>query len=331
MAAFRIAIVLATIGIPALLAPLLVPSCRRRPGTTWRVLAAIVCLIPLSAPLAVAGRGRPGFTMIVAILGGIVMLKAIDWLANPRHQDERLRVLLALTFWPALQIEDVGVRIGGIERRRTAARRLGAGAVGLIVGLLLTALGQSLDLPARGIWLDSSLKALEIYALAGGANSLMVGAFALAGYRVTDAFRYPIFARSVLDFWSRYNVWIHRWLKRHVFEPIGWRRRRPALGILAVFALSGLLHEYLIVVAFPGLIGRQFAFFGLHGLGALGGAWLGRTYRRAAGHRPPNGLAIAATLAFVLVTAPLFIQCMDRIIDLHRDVGARVLERFALR
>ena len=200
--------------------------------------------------MAVVGTGRPGFTMIVAILGGIVMLKAIDWLANPRHEDEPLRVLLALTFWPALQIEDVGVRIGGIDggesrARRVDGSRLGAGAVGLVVGLLLTALGQSLDLPARGIWLDSSLKALEIYALAGGANSLMVGAFALAGYRVTDAFRYPILARSVLDFWSRYNVWIHRWLKRHVFEPIGRRRRRPALGILAAFALSGLLHEYL--------------------------------------------------------------------------------------
>jgi hypothetical protein len=330
MAAFRIAIVLATVGIPALLAPLLVRSRRRRPGTTWKVLAAIVCLIPLSAPMAVAGMGRPGFTMIVAILGGIAMLKAIDWLANPRHRDERLKVFLALTFWPALQIEDVGVRIGGMERRGSAVRRLGAGAVGIVVGLLLTALGQSLDLPARGIWLDSSLKALEIYALAGGANALMVGAFALAGYRVSDGFRYPILARSVLDFWSRYNVWIHRWLKRHVFAPIGRRRRRPALGILAAFALSGLLHEYLIVVAVPGLIGRQFAFFGLHGLGALGGAWLDWNYRIATGHRPPNGLAIAATLAFVLATAPLFIQCMDRFIDLHRDVGARVLERLTL-
>src|SRR5581483_11852986 len=99
----------------------------------------------------------------------------------------------------------------------------------------------SLDLPARGIWLDSSLKVFEIYAMAGGANSMMVGAFAVAGYRVTDGFRYPILARSVLDFWSRYNVWIHRWLKRHVFEPIGRRGRRPATGILAVFALSGLL------------------------------------------------------------------------------------------
>jgi hypothetical protein len=332
MTAVRVAIVLAALGLPSLLAPLLVRFRRRRPGAPWRILAAIVCLVPLSAPCVLFGTGRPGVTMLIAILGGIVMLKAIDWLANPRREDERLRVRLALTFWPALEIEDVGVRIAEIrERRALAARRLAAGAVGLAVGLFLTAAGQWLDFPARGIWLDSSLKVFEIYALAGGGNSLMVGALALAGYRATDAFRYPILARSVLDFWSRYNVWIHRWLKRHVFDPIGRRRRRPALGILAVFAVSGILHEYLVVVAVPELIGRQFAFFGLHGLGALGGVGLGRTYRAATGRRAPRGLAIAATLAFVLATAPLFIRCMDRIIDLHRDLGEGVLERFAFR
>src|SRR5262249_28501992 len=149
---------------------------------------------------------------------------------------------------------------------------------------------------------DSSIKAMEIYLLAGGVNDLMVATFSLAGYRVSDAFRYPILAHSVLDFWSRYNVWIHRWLKRHVFEPIGRRRRRPVLGILAVFAVSGLLHEYLILVVIPELLGWQFAFFGLHGLGAISGAWLGRRYQAIAGRRTPRPLAIAATLGFVLAT-----------------------------
>ena len=303
MAAIRVAFVLVVLGVPSLLAPLLVRFRPRIPAPLWRSLAVIVCLVPLSAPFAWVRTDRPGHTVLIAILGGIVMLKAIDWLSNPRHEDQPLRVWLALSFWPALEIEDVGVRIIGIPGRMAlAVRRLAGGAAGVAVGLLLTAVGQSLDLPARSIWLDGSLKALEIYALAGGANSLMVGAFGFAGYRVTDAFRYPIFARSVLDFWSRYNVWIYRWLKRHIFEPIGRRRRRPALGILAVFAVSGLLHEFLFVVAVPEMIGWQFAFFGLHGLGALGGAWLGRSYRAIAGRRAPRALAIAATLGFVLLT-----------------------------
>jgi hypothetical protein len=317
--------VLVALGVPSLSAPLLVRFGRRLPRRVWRSFGFIICLVPALAPLAWIPSNRPGMTMLIAIAGGIVALKAIDWLANPRFEDQPWRVWLSLTLWPALQIEDVGVRIDGDARREVVAKRLLPGVAGLAVGLILTALGQSLGLPERGIWLDSTLKALEIYAMAGGANDLMVAALALAGYRATDAFHYPIFARSVLDFWSRYNVWIHRWLKRHVFEPVGLRRRRPALAILAVFAVSGLLHEYLMVVAVPELVGRQFAFFGLHGLGAIGGAWLGRRYRMIAGRRAPRVLAIAATLGFVLLMAPIFIRCMDQIIDLHHDVGQWVL------
>jgi MBOAT, membrane-bound O-acyltransferase family len=327
MMALRAAFVLIALGIPALLAPILV---RRGRGLSVQVrtfLAFIVCLVPSTAPLACDPANHPGTTFLIAILGGIVTLKAIDWLSNPRHEDQHLRVRLALAFWPALQIEDVGVRIDRTDRRMSlAAPRLSAGSARLVVGLALTAAGQALDLPARGIWLDSSLKAFEIYALAGGANDLMVAALALAGYRAADAWRYPILARSVLDFWSRYNVCIHRWLKHHTFEPIGRRGRRPNLGILAVFAVSGLLHDYLVVVAMPELIGRQFAFFGLHGLGAIAGAWLGRRYRAIAGRRVPRALAIAATLGFILLTAPIFIRCVDRFIDLHRDVGGWLLK-----
>ena len=139
----------------------------------------------------------------------------------------------------------------------------------------------------HGFLVDGLFKALEIYLLAGGANSLLVGTFALAGYRVLDAFRYPIFAHSVLDFWSRYNVCIHRWLKRHIFEPLA-RRRRPTLGILAVFAFSGLMHGYFFLPFAPDLFGWQLAFFGVHGLGAIAGFRLGRAFQAPAGRHVPR-------------------------------------------
>ena len=158
-----------------------------------------------------------------------------------------------------------------------------------------------------------------------GANHLLVGSFALAGFQLRDGFRYPILAHSVLDFWGRYNVWIHRWLKQHIFEPIGLKRRRPVLGILAVFATSGLLHEYLFLPVDRSVLGWQLAFFLIHGLGAIAGVGIGRVFRRISGRRTPRALAIAATLAFVLLTAPVFIHCLDRVVDLHRGLGAWVL------
>jgi len=266
-------------------------------------------------------------TWLVGILGGIVMIRAIDWLARPRLEGDLIRVWLVLTVWPALEIGDVAIRLPRMkERIGDVIRRTVAGLAGLAGGFALAALGQRMGVPERGFLLDGTFKSLEIYLMAGGANNLLVGAFALAGYRVFDGFRYPILAHSVLDFWSRYNVWIHRWLKRHIFEPLA-RRRRPALGILAVFVFSGLVHEYFFLPFAPDLFGWQLTFFVLHGLGAIAGFRLGRTFQAVAGRRVPRPLAIATTLGFVLLTAPIFIHALDRVVDLHRDVGGWVLSK----
>jgi hypothetical protein len=122
---------------------------------------------------------------------------------------------------------------------------------------------------------------------------------------------------------------MHRWLKHNVFEPIGRRRRRPVMGILAAFAFSGLCHEYLFLPVTRELLGWQFTFFGLHGLGAIAGAWLGRTFHAVSGRPFPRALAIALTFGFVLATAPMFIHCLDWVLDLHRDLGGWALKVFA--
>ena len=261
------------------------------------------------------------------------MLKAIDWLVRPRHEDPSfVRVWLALTFWPALQIEDVLIREPSFGVRiRSVSRRIVNGTMGVAFGLALAAFGRTLGFPDRHFWLDNVFKVFEIYLLAGGSNNLLVAAFALAGYRVSDGFRYPILARSILDFWSRYNVWIHRWLKRNIFEPIGRRRRMPVLGILAVFGFSGLVHEILFVPITYELLGWQFAFFSLHGRRVIGAfVGLGRAYYAILGCPVPRAVAIVATLGFVLATAPIFIRCLDWVFDLHRDLGGWVLRTTGL-
>jgi D-alanyl-lipoteichoic acid acyltransferase DltB (MBOAT superfamily) len=169
-------------------------------------------------------------------------------------------------------------------------------------------------------------KTVEIYLLATAGNHLVVGVFGLAGYRVFDAFRYPILARSVLDFWSRYDVCIHRWLKRNIFRPVIRRGRSPATAVLAVFAFSGAAHELLFLLALPELLGWQLAFFMLHGTGAIAAAGVGRAYQARARRRLPRSLAVASTIAFVLATTPVFLHCIDRLFDMHRDVGGLVLK-----
>jgi hypothetical protein len=322
----RILAILIVLGFPAIFAPVLVRAGRRIPKWLQRLLGTIICLLPLAAPWLTARNSSLLTVWLIAIAGGIVTLKAIDWLVRPRRSDDLVRVWLVLTIWPALQIEDVAVPLSGLwDRCGVFLKRFASGLPGVACGLALAALGQRLGIAARGVLLDSTWKTLEIYLLAGGSNHLLVGAFALAGFRVRDGFRYPLLAHSILDFWSRYNVWIHRWLKQHIFEPIGRRRRKPVLGVLAVFATSGLLHEYLFLPVDREVLGWQLAFFAVHGLGAVASVGAARAFRRVFGRRAPRGLAIGVTLAFVLLTAPLFIHCLDRVADLDAGLGAWVL------
>ena len=137
MTAARILGILALLGVPAALAPLLVRCGARIPDRLRQMSAAIICATPLSAPWLLAGRTSPLGVWLVAIAGGIVMLKAIDWLTWPRQSHDLARVWLALTVWPALQIEDVAVPLPRDERIGVALRRLTTGSAALFCGLAL--------------------------------------------------------------------------------------------------------------------------------------------------------------------------------------------------
>jgi hypothetical protein len=264
---------------------------------------------------------------LIGIAGAITCVRAIGWLARPRFADDRLRVFLTLTVWPALEIEDVGVRLPSFPRRSAdVARRLLVGLAGCSTGIGMTAFGQALDVTDRALVLDMLFKTVEIYLIATGANRLAVVVFGLAGYRLRHAFRYPVLPRSILDFWSRYDVCIHHWLKRNVFQPVLRSGRGPASAVLATFAFSGVAHELLFVPAAPDLLGWQLAFFMLHGAGAVTGERLDRVYRGGTGHRLPRRLRMAASVTFVLATMPVFLHCVDRLVDLHRHVGQLVLD-----
>jgi hypothetical protein len=327
MTAQRVIAIIAILSVPALCAPLLARARGMMRPKLWLFAAAIVSLIPVAAPWLTAGVTSPLTTLLIAIVGTIGAIRAIDWLAHPRYADDRLRVILALSVWPALEVDDVLIRLPAFTQRiGQVTRRLAAGLVGIVGGLALCTLGAALGVSDRGLALDSLFKTAEVYLLATGGNHLLIGAFGVAGYRVFDGFRYPILAGSILDFWGRYNVCIHRWLKRNIFRPVVRGGRSSTTAVLAAFAFSGVGHELIFVPAAPDLAGWQLAFFMLHGAGAIAGAGLGRAYQRRTGRRPPRPIAVAGTIAFILAITPVFLHCVDRLVDLHRDVGGLIVQ-----
>jgi hypothetical protein len=322
----RVIAIVAILIVPALCAPALARARGTMRPKLWLVAAIIVCMVPVSAPWLSIGVGSPRTTCLVATVGTIGAIRVLGWLAHPRYADDRLRVILALSVWPALEVDDVLIRLPPFTQRiGEVAWRLAAGLASVAGSLALCAVGEKLRVSDRGLVLDSLFKTVEVYLLATGGNHLLIGAFGLAGYRVFDGFRYPILPRSVLLFWSRYDVCINRWLKRNIFRPMIRKGRSPATAVVVAFAFSGLGHEFIFVPAAPDLAGWQLGFFLLHGTGALAGAGIGRAYQGRTGRRLPSPIAVAGTIAFLLATTPVFLHCIDRIVDMHRDVGGLVV------
>ncbi|KAI7876456.1 hypothetical protein K492DRAFT_239745 [Lichtheimia hyalospora FSU 10163] len=127
-------------------------------------------------------------------------------------------------------------------------------------------------------------------------------------------------ASSVHDMWSR------RWhqIFRSAFRDIAYlpiRRLFPskpllgrALGVMSVFALSGLMHDYILLcmvgyqqyVTDPGLMGIQSTFFLLQGMGTVIS-----NYHSIP--KIPRSIARLLTFLFLLYSAPFFMEPYIRI------------------
>jgi hypothetical protein len=131
----------------------------------------------------------------------------------------------------------------------------------------------------------------------------------LTGAAADDPTDHPLAARTPADFWRRWNRPVGQWLRQHVFQPLGGRRR-PAAATLAAFAASGLFHEYVFGIAAGRVQGWQMLFFMVQGCAAVA------TLRvKPRGRAVP--LWVAGTLAFNLASSLLFFRSVDSIVPFY--------------
>ena len=205
--------------------------------------------------------------------------------------------------------------------------RFAAGLAGLVCGLALAALGQRLGIPARSVLLDSTWKTLEIYLLAGWFQPSPGRIICARG--ISTSRRLPLshpgsFHPRLLEPVRRLDPSLAQTAHLRADRPQAAPARRWASWLSS--RTSGLLHEYLFLPVDREVLGWQLGFFLLHGAGCdrrLGHRACLQTHVRSAASRAPWPLQ--RPWFFVLLTVPLFIHCLDRVIDLHRGLGAWVL------
>ena len=106
-----------------------------------------------------------------------------------------------------------------------------------------------------------------------------------------------LWSASPAEFWRRWNRPVQQWLFEYVFMPIKGTRCM-ATATVAAFAVSGVMHEYIVSMATGRITGYPTAFFLLQSLGVLATARLDpRGWRRVFG--------VTSTWAFNAVTSVL--------------------------
>jgi membrane bound O-acyltransferase family protein len=241
----------------------------------------------------------PGFRMVALATFALIAMKSIV------VTEERARGLArpSMGTWIAFALGWVGMQPRLFARPRRALGGAGdllaSGAVAVVAGAVAIAL-------ARAAWTSlHSRMVATVLLLAGlsalvhfGLLNLLAAAWRASGAPVDALFRAPWRAQSLAEFWARrWNLAFSEMTSAAVYRPLAGRLGRGP-GLLAGFAMSGLLHELAISLPVRAGFGLPLAYFLIHGSLVAGERAL------AARGRPVAGAWGRAWTVFWLV-APL--------------------------
>jgi D-alanyl-lipoteichoic acid acyltransferase DltB (MBOAT superfamily) len=123
---------------------------------------------------------------------------------------------------------------------------LAAGAFQLAAGIALMAASTTLPVPPAVAGMAGL--AGFVLALHFGAFHLLALAWQTAGFDVRPIMNRPLAATSLADFWSRrWNLAFRDLAHRLVFVPVK-DHTKPLVAVLAVFVVSGVVHDAVISV-----------------------------------------------------------------------------------
>jgi hypothetical protein len=295
----------------AAIAPLIRLGPRSKPAilAAWS-LVPVILACPLLIPSASVGLRAAS-----AVISADIAFKLVDYF---RRWDRLDRSTILRNYY-GLLVPFPAFAVVYPDHRRRLLRpdipwphvlRLVAGIVG-VVGAVLTLRALSSTLPIRSSFaLNHAAMVLTFVVAIESLSRALCGLEHLAGFDTTPIIRNAYLARTVSEFWRRYNDRIHDWLYRNVFQMTGGRRA-PVRSVVLVFLVSGVFHELMFGIATSRFTGYQLAFFTLQAPAALASGRLERFAKR--GELTGKFVAHGSTILFLAVTSVLFFDGVGKV------------------
>lgn len=295
----------------ALAAPLLNGWSRGRLGrwTGW-------CCAPglLACPLLIPPH-RVGLRAAAVFIAADFSFKAVDFSRHRGHPGPTAGLREYLRFlapFPLLSVvyPDQRRRLAHREPPRPYVMRIVLGTTGVIAGLAIRIATSRIARLQSDFPLDHAVMLLLFVPTIESLARAIHGVERLAGYDTAPIIRNAFAARTVSEFWRRYNDRVHDWFYRNVFRPAGGRRA-PVRATLLVFVVSGILHELAFGVATSRFDGSQLGFFLLQAPAVLASGRIERLARRRgiAGRAAAHG----STVLYMYLTSFLFFRGVSRV------------------
>jgi len=280
----------------------------------------------------IANRGLVG----VGALGAGFLVAAPNW-ASVSLSLLSVIVLTRCFDWPRLKPEFSGHPLGAwiwflhpptagwpehVRLDLTAASRCllrsALYVLSAVPALALVYSGPVFDAPlidAPPPWLRSAAFCWGFATLSPAFVEVLALPAVLMGIPVAPIFNWPLVSRSPAEFWSRrWNLYVARFASRHVYLPLGGGRANwKAMGL--VFLISGVMHEYVAIVACgsSGTFGYMTSFFLLQGAGVVAQHLVRRRLRW---RRWPLPVALGVHFAWMVLTVPLFMIPLQPVLEL---------------
>ena len=224
--------------------------------------------VPLGADLDRFAERSFAVPQLLAPLGlTVITCHAISYVVDvyreqTPHQASPIRASLYLVCFPLLcagplvRYSEMGPQLA--DRRVTMAA-FAYGVRRWLVGLCkVVLLANTLGVPAAAVfampaselgtlqaWLGAVCFALQIYFDLSGYSDMAIGFMRMFGFRLSENFRWPYGAKTLTEFWRRWNISLIDWCRGYLgllLEDVAERRMLRVRRLFVLFLCVGLWH-----------------------------------------------------------------------------------------